>query len=183
MLLISNYTVSLLEVPNELSLCLNISECPCKCKGCSEPYLQESIGTPLTIDFLDSLLSKYKKYNLSCICFMGGDKDHKYLCDLLKHIKSKNIKTAFYSGFDFLDMHLIEYLDYYKIGRFILPEGDSSEWHKKSCGPINFPWSNQKLFKVIHTSDIYNLVDITDEFRKDPLGDLNRYVIKNNMED
>ena len=43
MLLISNYTVSLLEVPNELSLCLNISECPCKCKGCSEPYLQESI--------------------------------------------------------------------------------------------------------------------------------------------
>ena len=114
---------------------------------------------------------------------MGGDKDHKYLCDLLKHIKSKNIKTAFYSGFDFLDMHLIEYLDYYKIGRFILPEGDSSDWHKKSCGPINFPWSNQKIFKVVHTSDIYNLVDITDEFRKDPLGDLNRYIIKNNMED
>ena len=33
MLLISNYTVSLLEVPNESSLCLNISESPCKGKG------------------------------------------------------------------------------------------------------------------------------------------------------
>ena len=79
MLLISNYTVSLLEVPNELSLCLNISECPCRCKGCSEPYLQESIGTPLTIDFLDSLLSKYKKYNLSCICLPQYDFLHELL--------------------------------------------------------------------------------------------------------
>ena len=114
---------------------------------------------------------------------MGGDKDHKYLFNLLQYIKSKNLKTAFYSGFDFLDMHLIEYLDYYKIGRFILPEGDVNDWHKKSCGPINFPWSNQKLFKVIHIDDTYNLLDITDEFRKDPLGDLNRYVLKNNMEE
>ena len=44
----------------------------------------------------------------------------------------------------------------------------------KKRGEINLTWSE--------IADMYNLVDITDEFRKDPLGDLNRYVIKNNME-
>ena len=93
MLLVYSHAISLLEVPNEISLCLNISECPCKCKGCSEPYLQESRGTPLTIEFLNRLLDKYKNYNLTCISFMGGDSDHIYLLDILKYVKDKNIKT------------------------------------------------------------------------------------------
>lgn len=178
MLLVYSHAISLLEVPNEISLCLNISECPCKCKGCSEPYLQESRGTPLTIEFLNGLLDKYKNYNLTCISFMGGDSDHIYLLDILKYVKDKNIKTAFYSGFDFIDTSLLPYLDYYKYGRFILPSGDIKEWYKKSCGPINFPWSNQKMFKIVSINNYYKMIDITDEFRKDPISDLNRYVIK-----
>ena len=35
------------EVPDEITLCINISNCPCHCKGCHSPYLAEDIGTVL----------------------------------------------------------------------------------------------------------------------------------------
>ena len=154
MLLISNYTVSLLEVPNELSLCLNISECPCKCKGCSEPYLQESIGTPLTIDFLDSLLSKYKKYNLSCICFMGGDAFYDDIAQLIEvmRLKFPNLKWAMYSGRSVMNEELSQLLDYYKIGPFI-----------PKYGPLNEKTTNQRMYKKVDGQ----WVDITYRFQEE----------------
>lgn len=174
MLFVHSYTISFSEVPGEISLCLNISGCPCKCEGCSEPYLKDDVGDCLDSFFLNNLLEKYKNYNLSCICFMGGDKDHEYLLDILKLCVDKGFKTAFYSGFDYLDLDLIPYLNYYKVGRFILPRGDPSSWHKKTGGPINFPWSNQKMFKISNNK----VIDITEEFRKNPIGDLSRYIVK-----
>lgn len=176
MLFVHSHAISLLEVPNEISLCFNISGCPCKCEGCSEPYLREDVGDCLTFDYIKDLLKRYKDYGLTCICFMGGDKDHEDLEELLILVKAEfpNIKTAFYSGFDYINVDLIPHLNYYKYGRFILPEGEPSEWHKKSCGPINFPWSNQKVFKIVDNK----MIDITNEFRQNPLSDLTRYIIK-----
>ena len=179
MLFIHSHAISLLEIPNEISLCLNISGCPCKCEGCSEPYLQEDIGEPLSIDYIKKLLEKYKNYNLTCICFMGGDKDHNTLKELFKFLSiTTHISLALYSGFDFIDLDLVPYLKYYKIGRFILPKGDVSSWHKVSCGPINFPWSNQRMFEIKNNI----LLDITDQFRKNPISDLERYIIKSEDE-
>ena len=36
--------VTFAEVPNEISLCINISNCPCKCHNCHSSYLAEDIG-------------------------------------------------------------------------------------------------------------------------------------------
>lgn len=175
MLFVHSHAISLAEVPNEISLCLNISGCPCKCEGCSEPYLQEDVGESLSWEVLEKLLNKYKDHGITCICFMGGDKDHEYLRILLGFLVMRtDLKVAFYSGLDYIDLSLVPYLDYYKIGRFILPEGEPEQWHKKSCGPLNFPWSNQKMFRVYKNC----LIDITEEFRKDPISDLTRYIVR-----
>lgn len=175
MLFVHSHAISLLEIPNEISLCLNISGCPCKCEGCSEPYLQEDVGDFLSSNFIEELLNKYKNYNLTCICFMGGDKDHKLLTALVQFLSTRfNLKIAFYSGLDYIDLDLVPYLSYYKIGRFILPKGEPKDWHKKQCGPINFPWSNQRLFKIENNK----LIDITKDFQQNPITDLERYIIR-----
>jgi anaerobic ribonucleoside-triphosphate reductase activating protein len=36
--------VTFAEFPNEVSLCINISGCPCCCDGCHSPYLSKDIG-------------------------------------------------------------------------------------------------------------------------------------------
>ena len=42
--------VTFSEVPDEITLCLNISNCPCHCKNCHSSYLAEDIGEGLTLD-------------------------------------------------------------------------------------------------------------------------------------
>ena len=42
--------VTFTEVPDEISLCFNLTLCPCHCQGCFEPWLAEDSGTILTIE-------------------------------------------------------------------------------------------------------------------------------------
>lgn len=39
-----DYDIVFQEVPGEVSLALNISNCPFKCEGCHSPHLRENIG-------------------------------------------------------------------------------------------------------------------------------------------
>lgn len=170
-----DYAVSFAEFPDCIALAINISNCPCKCEGCSESYLKEDVGKELTIEVINELMTKYKDYGITLIGFMGGDNSHQDVIELTKYIKSKyNLKVGMYSGLDYIDLELVNYLDYYKIGRFILPKGKEEEWHTYNCGPINFPWSNQKMYKKVDNK----LVDITERFRQNPLSYLSRYIIK-----
>ena len=50
--------VSFAEFPKEISLCINISNCPCHCKGCHSSYLAEDIGEVLNKDYLFELINK-----------------------------------------------------------------------------------------------------------------------------
>ena len=36
------------EIPDEITLAISISGCPCHCKGCHSAYLAEDIGVPLS---------------------------------------------------------------------------------------------------------------------------------------
>ena len=54
-----------------------------------------------------------------------------------------------------------------------MPEGPSSEWHKTNYGVLQFPWSNQLLFQNINGA----LVNITYKFRKNPVGNPERYIV------
>ena len=87
------------EIPDEVTLSITISNCPCHCKGCHRSYLWEDIGTPLNESTLDSFLNKYGE-DITCICFMGGDakpEEVNRLCCYI-HKKYTGIKVGWYSG-------------------------------------------------------------------------------------
>ena len=62
---IYNTQVVLREFPDEITLALNISNCPNRCKGCHSPYLQEDQGVVVYEDILDSLIESNP--GISCV--------------------------------------------------------------------------------------------------------------------
>lgn len=114
--------IVLQEFPDEITLALNISNCICHCEGCCESYLKEDIGTILDTDQIDFLIKENP--DISCIGFMGGDSDHGAIYELTQyiHLTYPDLKVGMYSGKDELDLSLAYMLDYYKIGRFIMPK-------------------------------------------------------------
>ena len=44
------------EIPDETTLAINISNCPCHCPGCHSHYLWEDIGLPLDTDAIDQFV-------------------------------------------------------------------------------------------------------------------------------
>ena len=65
--------VTFSEIPDEITLCINISNCPCHCKGCHSSYLAEDIGEELNISTLRELINNNK--GITCVSFMGGDSE------------------------------------------------------------------------------------------------------------
>ena len=89
------YSIVMQEVPNEVSLAINISGCPHKCEGCHSTYLWEYNGEYLTDD-INTLLDKYSDL-ITCVCFMGGDQNQEDLLFCLKEVKARNLKTCLYT--------------------------------------------------------------------------------------
>ena len=128
--------VSFQEIPDEISLCINISNCPNNCKGCHSPWLREDNGTPLTYTELKRLIHNNK--GITCVCFMGGDKEPWEIKRLAALIKEEtDLKTAWYSGKDYLmNLSTNTAFDYVKIGPYI-----------EEFGPLDSKTTNQQLFK------------------------------------
>ena len=155
-----NTQVTFAEIPNEIILCINITNCPCHCKGCHSPYLAEDIGEELTFDVLLYLCNIECK-GISCVCFMGGDSDPSYVNKLAEVIRESDlsIKTAWYSGRQELSDKIdLKNFDYIKLGPYI-----------EEKGPLNNPNTNQKLYEVCKISKLppkFILKDITNKFWK-----------------
>ena len=66
MLKYTDYDIVFQEIPDEVTLAINLSNCPNRCKGCHSPYLQQNVGEALTEENLSVLLQKY------------GISDHEY---------------------------------------------------------------------------------------------------------
>lgn len=141
-----NYDVVFSEIPNETTLAINISNCPCHCKGCHSSYLAEDIGTPLDEDALVSLLLDNK--GITCVAFMGGDSAPKYINWLASIMRDMNdgepgnwadVKIAWYSGRQELSSDIeIENFDAIKLGGYI-----------EALGPLNYPTTNQRFYRII----------------------------------
>lgn len=125
------------EVPNEISLCINLSGCPHKCEGCHSPYLQEDIGKELNEEILKNLINE--NTGITCICFMGGDNDIPTLHTLAKYVKDNyTLLTAWYTGLDFhpsLDRSICKVFDFIKTGPYI-----------EKLGPLNNKNTNQHFY-------------------------------------
>ena len=185
MLKVYDSAVTFSEFPDEITLCVNISNCPGYCDGCSEPWLLKDIGEELTNEKIDALINEHK--DITVFGLMGGDNDHNDVVRVVNYIHTKypQLKVGMYSGRDYMSMKLLEVLDLYKIGRFIMPKGPVEEWHKTNNGVLQFPWSNQLLFeKQVNplTKDVVWL-NTTYKFRKAPLGNPERYIIKDSKEE
>lgn len=126
------------EIPDEVTLAIEITNCPGMCEGCHSPWLREDIGEELTAEKLNELIDKNK--GITCICFMGEGKDPEALKRLAFgiHLRSDYpYKVALYSGRDFVEEEYDRYFDYIKIGPYI-PE-------KKA---LNFKTTNQRLYEI-----------------------------------
>lgn len=90
------------EIPDEITLCINISNCQIKCEGCHSKYLWDNIGELLTTRKLKSLIDK--NIGISCVCFMGDGGNPSEITRLCRFVKDgyDNIKTACYLGEDVL---------------------------------------------------------------------------------
>ena len=147
--------ICLQEVPDEISLSLAISNCPCHCDGCHSKYLWEDCGRD-AFEVLKNKLFEISEY-ITCVLFMGGDDNRQKICLIkcLKYIKENypKLKTALYSGFENVDEDIIYLLDYVKIGPYI-----------KELGGLNKKTTNQRMFKIING----NFEDITFKFQEKP---------------
>lgn len=153
--------VSFQEVPDEISLCINISNCPCHCEGCHSPYLAEDIGELLTTFELTKLIRKNK--GITCVAFLGGDSNPKEVNALAIWINNAfpELKVAWYSGRQEISSYInLEYFNYVKIGPYL-----------KDKGSITNRNTNQKMYKVIPFMDFdgrwcTQLINITHKFWK-----------------
>ena len=134
-----SYDIVCQEIPDEISLAVNISCCPNRCPGCHSPWLWEDAGELMTEEFLEALIGTYSAA-VTCFCFMGGDSESSEIQRLAFWIKEKypHIKTAWYSGNDTIaDGFDILSLDYVKIGPF-----------RQELGGLKSPTTNQALYMI-----------------------------------
>ena len=147
-----NTMVTFSEVPDEISLCIEISNCPCHCEGCHSPYLAEDIGEPLDLQHLTNLIDSNK--GITCVCIMGGDANPSKVDDIAQDIKEyyHNLKVGWYSGRQELSKDIeLSNFDFIKLGPY-----------KEEFGPLNSRTTNQRFYKV---SD-GELINITSKFWK-----------------
>lgn len=142
------------EIPDEVTLAINISGCPCRCPGCHSKYLWNDIGDVLTHEILDKMIEKYRG-EITCVSFMGGDGCISDLNDVAYYMKNihPELKLAWYSGRTIVSpLVMKELFDYIKVGPYIA-----------HLGPLNKPSTNQRLYKKIGYDQ---WKDITDRFWK-----------------
>lgn len=152
MLRYTNYNVVFQEIPGEVTLAINISNCPNRCKGCHSPYLWDDVGDPLDDEAIGFFLEKYGRA-ITCLAFMGGDAEPQEVTRLAERVHSRTqgtVKTAWYSGKTTFTGGALRHFDYVKLGPY-----------REELGGLRSPSTNQRLYKITGEE----MIDITHLFR------------------
>lgn len=138
-------SVVLEEIPDKLTLAVDISNCQGTCIGCHSPFLRDDIGDELTPEIIDSLIAD--NFGVNCFLFLGEGKDHAALMRLADHIRRRHpaLELALYSGREAVEDDIWDVFDYVKVGPYI-----------PKFGPLNHRSTNQRLY--------YHREDITSRF-------------------
>ena len=142
------------EIPDETTLSVNISRCPCHCPGCHSSYLAEDIGEPLDEAAIDAFVSEFGA-DITCIALMGGDAEPETVDRLACYIRERHprYRVAWYSGRIRISPRITrQHFDHIKIGPYIA-----------HLGSLSKPTTNQRLYKVAADGE---LTDITARFWK-----------------
>ena len=138
MLKFYNYDVVFQEIPDEVTLAVNLTGCPVHCPGCHSPHLWKDIGDPLDEAALRAIHAEYAG-EVTCIALMGGDADPAAVERLCAFIKEEmGLRSAWWSGRDALpaDSSLSHY-DYVKTGPYV-----------DALGGLKSRGTNQRLYRV-----------------------------------
>jgi anaerobic ribonucleoside-triphosphate reductase activating protein len=141
------------EIPGEVTLAVNLSNCPNRCKGCHSPHLQEDAGETLDESVLSAWLEKYGNA-ITCFCFMGGDAEPREVCRLAAFIRKGNgdVKIGWYSGEDALPESISPMIfDYIKLGAY-----------REKLGGLNVHATNQRFYHINKGV----MIDRTNSFHK-----------------
>ena len=79
-------SVVLEEIPDRVTLAVEISNCRGNCTGCHSPFLKEDIGEELTPAVIDALVAD--NFGVDCFLFLGEGRDPEALCALAAHVRS-----------------------------------------------------------------------------------------------
>lgn len=142
------------EIPDEITLAINISNCPCHCEGCHSSYLAEDIGEPLDLQHLTNLIDSNK--GITCVCIMGGDSNPSEVDDIAQDIKEyyPNLKVGWYSGRDYISKDIdMSNFNYIKYGHY-----------DKDKGPLNSKTTNQVMLEIDVIQGKVFTKDITAKF-------------------
>lgn len=126
------------EIPDEITLAINISNCPCHCEECHSPYLADDIGEPLDLQHLTDLIDSNR--GITCVCIMGGDANPSEVDDIAQDIKEyyPNFKVGWYSGRDYISKDIdMSNFNYIKYGHY-----------DKDKGPLNSKTTNQVMLEI-----------------------------------
>jgi len=146
------------EIPDEVTLSINISNCPCHCLGCHSEYLWRDIGEPLNVMSLGEMLKQYGD-DITCVAFMGGDATPAEVNNLAAWVRKTypELSIAWYSGRALLSNEInLGNFDYVKLGPYV-----------ERLGPLNQRTTNQRLYKIQKDQ---TMKDITSKFWKKQMG-------------
>lgn len=153
------------EVPNEITLAVNISGCPHRCPGCHSPWLWEDAGEPITEEALSALIAGNP--GITCVALMGGDADPDAMARLFLWLSCAypGLRSCWYTGRTLEEAE--PYVgpagpDYLKVGPYVAEKG-----------PLDDPRTNQRMYRVTPEAGScfgVELEDITPLFwKKNPV--------------
>lgn len=150
-----NHDIVFQEFPDEVTLAVNLSQCPNACPGCHSMYLWGDEGERLSLSRLRAMTEEYAG-EITCVALMGGDNDPESVLLILSELKlaMPGLKTGWYSGHPTLPRCFNDYPapDYVKLG----------PW-REELGPLSSPTTNQRMYRY-HADG--KCEDITERFWK-----------------
>ena len=149
MLKVASFDIVFQEIPGEVTLALNLSNCPCHYPGCHSPHLAEDIGEPLNEELMDGFIARYGSM-ITCVAFMGGDAEPEEVARWAEYVKGSRVtgyglRTAWYSGRTIFPREhrnpstpSQSAFDYVKLGPYI-----------EALGGLKSEQTNQRLYKRV----------------------------------
>jgi anaerobic ribonucleoside-triphosphate reductase activating protein len=129
------------EIPDRVTMAVEISNCRGSCIGCHSPFLKQDIGVELTPDAVDRLIAD--NFGVNCFLLLGEGKDPEALLRIAEHLRvhHPDLERAVYSGRPEVEPEIYAAFDYVKVGPYVA-----------ELGPLNERTTNQRLYH--HGEDI-----------------------------
>lgn len=137
--------VVLEEVPDRVTLAVEIPNCQGSCPGCHSSFLKLDLGKELTAAEADRLVED--NFGVNCFLFLGEGNDHEALMKLAAHLRAAHpdLELALYSGRQEVEEEIYEAFDFVKVGPYV-----------EALGPLSETSTNQRMY--------YHREDITSRF-------------------